>query len=151
MTAPDQKGYVPGEGPIPARLMLIGQNPGREELKIGKPFVGRSGKYLDSILSRNGIDRGKIYITSVVKQGTPHNRYPKKDEIRYWMPRIVEEIGEVKPEIVVLMGTLAWTVPRLPGIQYIQTYHPSAAMRFPAIRLKFEKDISELSRRGPFN
>ena len=135
---------VPAEGPNNAEIMLVGQNPGREELKIGKPFVGRAGKYLDSALQKNGIDRRKLYITSVVKQGTPHNRKPTKEEIRYWMPYLVEEINSIKPGIIVLMGAVAWETPRLAGIRYIETYHPAAAMRFPKIKEKFEKDIQEL-------
>lgn len=120
-----------GEGPRDADVMLVGQNPGREEVKQGRPFVGRSGQYLDRILQQNGLDRSKPYITGVVKEPTPHNRKPKADEIKYWMPTLVAEIKEVKPKIVVLMGRVAWQVPRFEGIDYIQTYHPSAAMRFP--------------------
>ncbi|MDO8579001.1 MAG: uracil-DNA glycosylase [Dehalococcoidales bacterium] len=138
--------YVPPEGTRDAEVMLIGQNPGHEEVKKGKPFVGRSGKYLDAILLKNGIDRKKLYITSVVKQGTPHNRKPTEEEIQYWMPYLVREIKLIKPRTVVLMGTVAWKIPRFEGIRYIETYHPAAAMRFPRIREKFEKDIRELKK-----
>lgn len=75
------KVIVLGEGPRHAEIMLVGQNPGKEEVKLGKPFVGRSGKYLNTVLNKNNIDRSKLYITSVVKQSTPRNRKPTEQEI----------------------------------------------------------------------
>jgi uracil-DNA glycosylase family 4 len=98
---------VAGEGPQNAEIMLVGQNPGREEAKQGRPFVGKSGKYLDTVLRKNNLDRSKLYITSVVKETTPRNRRPTAQEIRYWMPYLLEEIGQVKPKIIVLMGKVA--------------------------------------------
>jgi len=86
------KNIVLGEGPSHAIIMLIGQNPGEEEIKRGKPFVGRSGKYLNTVLIKNNIDRSKLYITSVVKQSTPRNRKPTEQEIKYWMPYLIDEI-----------------------------------------------------------
>lgn len=130
--------------------MLIGQNPGREEAKQRKPFVGRAGKYLDSVLKKYGIDRGGIYITAMVKQTTPHNRRPTEKEIKTWMPYLLQEIEIIKPKTIILMGTVAWKTPRLKGIEYIETYHPAAAMRFPKIRDRFEKDIKELRERHLF-
>lgn len=126
--------------------MLIGQNPGSEEAKQGRPFVGRSGRYLDSVLRKNNLDRSKLYITSVVNETTPGNRKPTAQEIQYWMPYLLEEIRRVKPKIVVLMGEVAWKTPRLGGVEYIETYHPAAAMRFPRAREKFENDLEKLSR-----
>jgi DNA polymerase len=137
---------VAGEGPSDARVMLIGQNPGGEEAKQGRPFVGKSGKYLDTVLRKSNIDRSKLYITSVVKETTPRNRRPTAQEIRYWMPYLLEEIRRVKPKIVVLMGKIAWKTPRLEAIKYIETYHPAAAMRFPGARGKFENDFEKLKK-----
>jgi uracil-DNA glycosylase family 4 len=136
--------FVAGEGPSNAKVMLIGQNPGGEEAKQGRPFVGKSGKYLDMVLRKNNIDRGKMYITSVVKETTPGNRKPTSQEIQYWMPYLLEEIRQVKPKIVVLMGKIAWKTPRLKAIKYTETYHPAAAMRFPRAREKFESDFGKL-------
>lgn len=62
---------VPAEGPQNAEVMLIGQNPGSEEARQRRPFVGRSGKYLDTVLAKNSINRSRLYITSVVKETTP--------------------------------------------------------------------------------
>jgi uracil-DNA glycosylase len=137
---------VVGEGPQNAQIMLIGQNPGREEARQGRPFVGRSGRYLDTVLEKNNIERSKLYITSVVKETTPRNRRPTAQEIRHWMPCLLEEIGQVKPKIVVLMGEIAWKTPKLKAIEYIRTYHPAAAMRFPRAREKFESDFEKLGK-----
>jgi uracil-DNA glycosylase family 4 len=139
---------VAGEGPQNAEIMLIGQNPGHEEAEQGRPFVGKSGKYLDAVLKKNNLDRSKLYITSVVKETTPRNRRPSAQEIRYWMPYLLEEIWQVKPKIIVLMGKVAWETPRLDGVNYIETYHPAAAMRFPRARKKFENDFARLRKRA---
>jgi len=138
------KDIVLGEGPNLAEIMLVGQNPGKEEIKRGKPFVGRSGKYLDIVLVKNNIDRSKLYITSVVKQSTPGNRKPTEKEIRHWMPYLIDEIKRIKPKIIFLMGEVAWRTPRFRGIKYIKTYHPAAAMRFPNARERFERDFQKL-------
>ena len=124
--------------------MLVGQNPGEEEVKQGRPFVGRSGKYLDEVLRKNNLERKKLFITSVVKQKTPRNRKPTAQEIKDWIPHLVEEIRQVKPKIIVLMGEVAWETPRFEGIKYIETYHPAAAMRFPKARKRFEVDFQAL-------
>ncbi|MDO8568076.1 MAG: uracil-DNA glycosylase [Dehalococcoidales bacterium] len=136
---------VPGEGPENARVMLIGQNPGREEVKLGRPFVGRSGKFLDFVLKDLGIPRTGLYITAAVKIPTARNRKPTKQEIEDWRPALLDEIKRVKPEIIVLMGEVAWKTPRLPGIRYIETYHPAAAMRFPKVRQRFLADFKQLA------
>lgn len=133
-----------GEGPENADIMLVGQNPGEEEVKQKRPFVGRSGQYLNEVLQQNGIDRRKLYLTGVVKEPTPGNRKPTADEISRWMPSLVAEIKHIRPKIIVLMGHVAWQTPRFEGIEYIETYHPAAAMRFPKARKKFESDIKLL-------
>lgn len=133
------------EGPRNASVMLVGQNPGREEVKQGRPFVGRAGKYLNEVLQDRGMDRGKFYITSVVKEPTPGNRKPTAEEIERWMPCLEREIQEVQPDVMVLMGRVAWRAPRFQGIEVIETYHPAAAMRFPRVREVFEKDMEHLA------
>ena len=138
---------VPGEGPDAARAMLVGQNPGKEEVKQGRPFVGRSGRYLTMVLDRSGIDRKELYITSVVKEPTPGNRKPTVAEITRWMPALLDEIECIKPRIIVLMGEVARGIPRRPDIEYLETYYSAAAMRFPKIRQKFEKDMEELAQK----
>ena len=135
---------VPPEGPRDATIMLIGQNPGVEEARQRRPFVGRSGRYLDAVLRSSGIDRNTLYITSVVKETTPGNRTPTREETQRWLPHLLREIKEVKPETVVLMGKIASQVPRLNSIRYIETCHPAAAMRFPKQRQKFETAFQTL-------
>jgi uracil-DNA glycosylase len=147
MTAKSSDGGLDyAEGPKDARVMLIGQNPGQKEVEQRRPFVGRSGKYLDRVLREKGIERKALYITAVVKEPTPGNRKPTAEEIKRWMPWLVREIEEVAPEIVVLMGKVAWETPRFAGIRYIETYHPAAAMRFPKVRRRFEDDMETLRR-----
>jgi uracil-DNA glycosylase family 4 len=141
------KNAVPGEGPSHAKVMLIGQNPGAEEDKTGKPFVGRAGKFLSGVLSKSGINRDDLFITNVVKHKTAGNRTPKPDEIEACMPYLACQIMAIKPKAIVLMGTVAWQVPRSEGVVYVETCHPSAAMRFPKMRKKFEEDFSVLKER----
>ena len=136
-----------GEGPKDAAVMLVGQNPRREEVKQARPFVGRSGQYLNEVLHRKGIDRDKLYLTAIVKEPTPRNRKPNAKEIKRWMPCLEAEIEAIKPSVIVLLGRVAAKAPRYAGIDYIETYHPAAAMRFPGIRKKFERDIGRLKRK----
>jgi uracil-DNA glycosylase family 4 len=127
--------------------MLVGQNPGAEEDKTGRPFVGRAGKFLNKVLAENGIIREELFVTNIVKHVTPKNRKPSPDEIAACAPYLEEHIKTIKPKIVVLMGTVAWQAPRVEGVEYVETYHPSAAMRFKKIRKKFEEDFRVLKER----
>jgi uracil-DNA glycosylase len=136
---------VPGEGPVNAKVMLVGQNPGAEEDKAGRPFVGRAGKYLDKVLTKTGLCRDNTFVTNVVKHISPKNRKPLPDEIAACTPYLLEQIKKIKPKIIVLMGTVAWQVPRVAGIKCVETYHPSAAMRFTKMKKKFEADFVLLS------
>ena len=138
------KNGVPGEGPLHAKLMLVGQNPGAEEDKTGKPFVGRAGKFLNKVLVKNGIKREELFVTNLVKHVTPKNRKPLPDEIAACAPYLEAQVNAIKPKIVVLMGAVAWQAPRVEGIEYVETYHPSAAMRFTKMRKKFEEDFRVL-------
>ena len=140
------KHAVPGEGPLHAKLVLVGQNPGAEEDKTGKPFVGRAGKFLNTVLTRNGINRDDIFVTNIVKHVTPKNRKPFPDEVEACIPYLGRQFDMVKPNVVVLMGAVAWQAPRAKGVLYVETYHPSAAMRFPKMRKKFEEDFRLLKR-----
>jgi DNA polymerase len=140
------KNGVPGEGPFNAKVMLVGQNPGAEEDKTGKPFVGRAGKFLNKVLAKNGINREELFVTNLVKHVTPKNRKPLPDEIAACAPYLEAQLNAIKPKIVVLMGAVAWQAPRVEGIEYIETYHPSAAMRFTKMRKKFEEDFSSLKK-----
>ncbi len=134
---------VPGEGPANAAVMLVGEAPGANEDKTGRPFVGMAGRYLERALAAEGIDRDAVFITGSVKHRTPRNRSPRTDEIAACRPWLLDQVAILRPRLIVLMGLTAWKMPRLPGIRFVETYHPAAAMRFPVARRRFEKDLGD--------
>jgi len=134
-----------GEGPADAKVMLVGQNPGEEEEKTGRPFVGRSGKFLNKILEKNKILRADVFVSNVVRFKTPENRKPTKEEIAECMPFLEEQIRIIEPKLVVLMGQVAWMATRIVGPAYFETYHPSAAMQYTKARARFEGDFGKIS------
>lgn len=138
---------VPGEGPLNAKVMFVGQNPGADEDELGRPFVGRSGKYLTKTLAEFGIKREDVFITNIVKHVSPKNRKPFDDEVKACLPYLIEQIKIIKPKIIVLLGASAKDTPQINDIEYIQVIHPSAAMRFTQMREKFRDQIAELSKR----
>jgi len=138
---------VPGEGPLDAKVMFVGQNPGADEDELGRPFVGRSGKYLTKTLGEFGIKREDVFITNIVKHVSPKNRKPFPDEVASCLPYLITQIRFIKPKIIVLLGASAKDTPRMDGIEYIQIIHPSAAMRFTQMREKFRQQIIELAKR----
>jgi len=139
---------VPGEGPFNAKLMLIGVAPGRMENLTGRPFVGRAGQFLDHLLTKNKIDRKKIFITSIIKHFPPKNRAPKSNEIKACLPYTIEQIKAINPKLVVLLGNIAKTAltknPVLKGRKVIVTYHPASGMRFPKSKAKMVRDFKKL-------
>jgi uracil-DNA glycosylase len=140
------KHAVPGEGPLNAKIMLIGQNPGADEDELGRPFVGRAGKYLTKTLAEYGIRREDIYITNIVKHVSPQNRKPFDDEVGACLPYLINQINFIRPKLIVLLGASAKETPRIEGIEYIQVIHPSAAMRFTKMREKFRQQIAEVAK-----
>ena len=136
---------VPGEGPLNAKVMLIGQNPGADEDETGRPFVGRAGKYLTKTLAEYGIKREDVFITNIVKHVSPENRKPYPDEVAACLPYLNTQISIIKPKIIVLFGESAKETPRIEGVKYIQIIHPSAAMRFTKMGEKFREQITQLS------
>jgi DNA polymerase len=130
---------VPGEGPVDAEVMLGGQNPGAEEDETGRPFVGRAGRYLTTVLADYGIRREEVFVTNIVKHITPKNRCPFKDEIKACVPYLQAQISIIKPRKVLLFGRVACMAPRVEGIEYYELVHPQAASRFP----KFDKKLRE--------
>ena len=80
---------VPGDGPLNAIVMIVGQNPGADEDELGKPFVGRAGKYLTKTLVEFGIKREEVFITNIVKHISPKNRKPFDDEVRACLPYLI--------------------------------------------------------------
>jgi DNA polymerase len=141
------KHAVPGEGPSNSKVMLVGQNPGAEEDQLGRPFVGRSGKYLTKTLSEFGIKREDVYITNIVKHTSPQNRKPYPDEVVACLPYLEAQISIMKPKLIVLLGASAKGTPRVDGLEYFEVIHPSAAMRFTKMRERFRVQIAELAKR----
>ena len=153
---------VPGEGPVPAAVFFLGEAPGAQEDRQGRPFVGPSGKLLDRLLGTAGLDREEVYITSCVKCRPPHNRTPHRDELdicqQAWLN---EQLELVDPRVVVLLGKVAIqqvlqsrrslrqvhgeAVAR-DGRRYLLTYHPAAAFRVPQTKAGMEEDMAVLKR-----
>jgi DNA polymerase len=94
-------------GSTKARLMLIGEAPGRDEDLQGKPFVGRAGQLLDRMLAAIGLDEGSIYITNTVYWRPPGNRTPTPEEIEACAPFLAKQIELLAPQVLVLLGGAA--------------------------------------------
>lgn len=137
---------VPGEGAADARLVVVGEGPGRVEDETGRPFVGQAGELLTKILTAIELPREQVFICNVVKCRPPENRVPQYDEIAACIPYLVRQIDLVAPAVILAMGgTAAQTllntkqslgalrnqVHRFRGIPLIVTYHPAALLRNP--------------------
>ena len=136
---------VAGVYPEDARLMLVGEAPGAGEDASGLPFVGRSGRLLDSVLAEAGLVRERLAVCNVVKCRPPGNRPPRAAEVRTCRPWLDRQVVLVDPAVVVTLGgtALAWALGRsarlatargrahdFGGRALVPTYHPAAAMRF---------------------
>ncbi len=137
---------VPGEGNPEARLMVVGEGPGEQEDRTGRPFVGRAGELLDKMLASIDAPRPTVYIANVVKCRPPGNRAPLPDERAACMPYLHRQISLVRPRVILALGTTAaeallgtkvrlgdvrGKVHRLDGIPLVVTYHPAALLRNP--------------------
>jgi DNA polymerase len=137
---------VPGEGPPDARLVVVGEGPGRTEDETGRPFVGRAGELLTKILAAIDLARERVFICNVVKCRPPENRTPQYDEVEACAPYLFRQIELVRPKVILALGapaaqTLLNTkqslgalrnqVHRFRGIPVIVTYHPAALLRNP--------------------
>ena len=98
---------VPGIGPSDARVVFIGEAPGRWEDQKGEPFVGDAGTYLTELLEKIGLDRTEVFITNVVKCRPPDNRNPKAPEMENCEPYLERQLALIKPDLVVLLGRVA--------------------------------------------
>jgi DNA polymerase len=152
---------VPGEGAIGAEYFVIGQGPGANEDKTGRPFIGRAGKLLTELLALAGIDREKqTFITSIVKclPTPPVNRKPKPDEIAACDNYLMEQIKAVAAKKIILLGDMAFKkfFPKdkfsdwrgkwreKEGRQYFISYHPAAGIRFVKFKKILESDFKKL-------
>ena len=98
---------VVGSGDPRAKVLLIGEAPGRNEDEGGKPFIGAAGKVLDQFLERARLTRDEIYITNVVKCRPPKNRNPQRDEIEACQGWLTQQISEQQPLLIVTLGAFA--------------------------------------------
>ena len=98
---------VPGEGNPNADLMFIGEGPGQEEDRQGRPFVGRSGELLTRMIHAIGIERSETYICNVIKCRPPGNRNPRPEEVLACSPFLREQIRSIWPDIIVTLGNPA--------------------------------------------
>jgi len=135
--------FVGGEGPMPCRLMMIGEAPGEDEARMRRPFVGRSGRLLDELMKDAGILRRQTYITNVVKYRPSGNRNPTDGEIEAFKPLLRAEIKAVDPKVICLIGAIALQtvfpdlrVSRVHGKvipyrkrKWVPIYHPSYVLR----------------------
>jgi len=96
-----------GEGNADADVLFIGEAPGEQEAKKGRPFVGASGKALDEMLESIGLARKDVYITNVVKDRPPDNRDPRPDEIELYTPFLVQQIDIIQPKVIATLGRFA--------------------------------------------
>jgi len=154
-----------GEGDPCARLMFVGEAPGADEDRTGRPFVGRAGQLLNKMIGAMGLTREQVYIANVLKTRPPDNATPTSDEIRICAPYLFEQIGIIDPEVIVTLGLPAsrallntvetmsrlrgtWAAFRAPppsgrSIAVMPTYHPAFVLRAytPENRAKVWSDL----------
>lgn len=95
-----------GEGDPDARLMIVGEGPGEDEDRSGRPFVGRAGQLLDRILEAAGIPRESVFITNMVKCRPPGNRNPQPDEVEACNHWLLDQIRLIRPQVIVTLGNV---------------------------------------------
>ncbi len=148
---------VPGEGNPDAAIVFVGEAPGKQEAKTGRPFIGRSGKLLRSAI-RDVLhldDEKDIYITSPVKY-LPRQGTPSPDQIAHGRIHLLQQLSVIDPQLIVLMGSVAvqgvlqekvavktrhGTTVEKEGRTYFITVHPAAGLRFPPLRKVFQDDF----------
>ena len=150
---------VPGEGSPRAAVMFVGEGPGAEEDRTGRPFVGAAGQYLDKWLKSISLDRSDCYIANCVKCRPPQNREPHPEEIGACLPYLERQIAAIRPRVICCLGriaaqTLLGTTASLGalrgkvhdrrGIPVLVTYHPSAVLRDQALRKPVWEDLKAL-------
>ena len=161
---------VPGEGcsEKPA-LALVGEAPGRDEERLGRPFVGKAGQNLDSFLAALELERGAIWITNVVKvrptktsaKGTVSNRPPNRAEKALFTPLLLDELREVSPRMIVTLGNTALqalmgpdaligayhgrlTACEAVGKPLFALYHPASIIYNRSLQAVYEEDLRKL-------
>ncbi len=146
---------VPGDGPVDALIMFVGEAPGFHEDQQGIPFVGTAGRFLNELLEKSGIDRRHVYITNVIKCRPPGNRDPEIDEVSACKHFLDAQIELIAPKVVVTLGrhsmARAFTEEKISQVHgqprtvagqiYFPMYHPAAALHQPSLRGVVEADF----------
>jgi DNA polymerase len=155
---------VIGRGNPKAKILFIGEAPGAKEDLEGKPFIGRSGKLLDTLIENAKINPEDIYITNIVKFRPPENRDPTAEEKEKCLPFLIREIEVIKPEIIATLGrhSLNFFYPKVKISEvhgtkmtksetwrkdqiYFPLYHPAVALYNPNKKKELQQDINKLS------
>jgi DNA polymerase len=150
---------VPGEGSSKAEIVFIGEAPGENEDKDGRPFCGAAGRLLDELLSSIGMKRDKVFITNMVKCRPPKNRDPLEDELKACEIWLNKQLEIIKPRIIVTLGR--YSMARfLPGTKIsevhgkvfenppyiiIPLYHPAVALYNSTMRKTLQKDFHAIT------
>jgi DNA polymerase len=149
---------VPGEGPVDAEIMFIGEGPGFHENQQGRPFVGAAGKYLDELLASINLKRSDVFITNVVKCRPPSNRDPQPAELAACSDYLERQIIAIDPKVIVTLGRYSMAhfihnakISRIHG-QAIKSkgrlivamYHPAAALHQPSLKPIIEADFAKI-------
>jgi len=150
---------VPGVGPCPADIMIVGEAPGFNEDRQGEPFVGAAGKLLDTLLARIGLGRSDVYITNVLKCRPPQNRDPMPNEVESCSPYLARQLSLIKPKVVLILGRHALerllpgqgSISRIHGslvrrgdVAYVPLYHPAAALHNGSLVADLERDFDSV-------
>lgn len=151
---------VPGEGSPEADIVFLGEAPGKEEAKAGRPFIGRSGKLLRALIADAGLKAEEVFITSPVKY-LPMHVTPTLAEVAHGRKHLAEQFAVIQPKIVVLLGRTAClaalgesceiakvhgTIVEREGVRYLRTYHPAAPLYSPKLRTELADDFKKLKR-----
>jgi len=147
-----------GEGNIDCQVMFIGEAPGANEDRVGRPFVGRGGQLLDEMIRGIGWKRSDVYITNIVKRRPPENRDPLPNEIEAYKPYLTRQIEIIEPKMIVTLGRFAMNyflpfakitndhgrVSLVDGRMVFPVYHPAAALRATQMKDVFEADFKKI-------
>ncbi len=148
-----------GEGSPSARVVLVGEGPGQEEDRRGRPFVGAAGKLLDRIIAAMGWRRDEVYICNVIKCRPPGNRDPQPDEVGTCGPFLQRQLRALRPQAILALGSFAAQfllssqqpisklrdrVHQFEGIPVVPTYHPAYLLRNPLQKRQAWDDVQLL-------
>ena len=152
-----------GEGAPQARLVFVGEAPGRDEDLAGRPFVGEAGKLLTKIIENGmGLARDQVYICNVIKCRPPDNRDPNEEEIETCFPFLRNQIRLIKPEVICTLGRIAaqtlidrsFKITEQRGkwrsfmeIPLMPTFHPAYLLRYPDAKRQVWQDIQEVMKK----